>query len=495
MFRSLASSLISLFIVILSGFLLLFIWSGSEAITFERTKLDGDRELRDLVALQQKPSNLLDPEQVAGMDTFRVGTPGAGGGDSDMTPAAAPVTPMRNSGGGGTSVLWLSVAGFRGDYMDKSETPFMDQMSSAGGYTHKFKNVFPTLTYPSHVSQATGVPVDQHGIVGDNFKADGKGETLKSPTDPSLLRAEPIWTTATRQGVRVIVQGWPMSQNQTGENAAAYFDTEPFDPEMSDEDRLNKLLDTWITDSDPNKPRLVMARLNSLNVAGKKNGPRGDKTYEAVTAFDKMLEEFFKKLEEKWSEIHPDGDLVVFLTTDHGLTELQKNIHLPSLLGDKIKAPVEFVANQSMASLFFTELPAGEEEKAAILDEADRELNQMIYWRSFKPEELPEEWHYKVDDRIGDRVLVLKNGFAFSDTKASEPVYDPAEGDGIFGAYGYPVEDSIRMAGTAIIWGFPSAPRLGSREEIDALSIYPTICKLLGIEPAEGVTGEALPVN
>ncbi len=394
------------------------------------------------------------------------------------------------------TVLWLSIPGFRTDYVKKADSPFFDKIIGEGAETKKLKPMFPCLTYPSHVTLATGVPVEKHGIPADNFRKDG--ETVNEPTDASLLTAEPIWVTAVRQDRRVIVHDWPLSQNQSGDNAATHFLTD-YDAKLTDQQRLDKLMEVWSADKDEKKVRLVMARLNSINDAGHQFGPRAEETITAMTALDKTLEGFFNQLQEKWKDLSNPGDnLVVLITTDHGMAELQKNINLPQLMGETMNKRADYVVNEAVAHVYFKDLPEGEAQKKKFFDAFDRELKSKIFWRSYSKEKLPPEWKFNAADRIGDRILVAKSGFAFTEAKSDdgEPVFEPSSGPGLFGSWGYPVEDSSRMNGQGIIWGFPNgSPASGDLGEISSLQFHPTVCKLLGIEPAKDAKGEALSVK
>src|SRR5690606_19322734 len=97
-------------------------------------------------------------------------------------------------------VLWISVDGLRGDYVDRGVTPFLKSLMQHGAYSRQLAPVFPSLTFPSHVSQATGVPPGVHGIVSNNYYDAAAGRESRFPGDPNLLLAEPIWLTAARQG-------------------------------------------------------------------------------------------------------------------------------------------------------------------------------------------------------------------------------------------------------------------------------------------------------
>lgn len=487
MFRSLASSLITLIAILLFALVLLFLWSGSEGVEFARNPFPGDRStvqvLDDYRREQLKASELAQANRNMGRDT--------------ETETPEPSKTSSSSGDGPAVVLWISVPGFRGDYLEKAETAFFDKLATDGGGTNKLRPNFPCLTFPAHATLATGVTADKHGIIADRIRT-ADGTIVDSPTDPALLTAEPIWATATRQGIRTMVLDWPLSQNQTGDNKAAIFET-AYDPESTDEARLNKALEKWKADSasaGDNKLRLVMLRLDDIFRQGRLHGPRADETFAAVSATDKALQKFVETVQGELGTLAtPDANLVILITTDHGLAELDKNVNIGHLLGDAMMANADVIAHDAIANLYFKNLPENEAEKKIFIDKFDNELSKRIYFRTIKKEELPAEWAYQHPERTGDRVLVLKTGYAFADQKASEPVFDPTEGPNFFGAFGYPVEESIRMSGQIFIAGYPNSPLSGALAEIGQTAFHATVCKLLGIQPAEGAAAETLPLK
>lgn len=499
MFRSLASSLITLIAILLFAFVLLFLWSGSEGIQFTRSAFEGDKTT--VAVLEEYRRANMESTEVAMKDDEE---------DEEMTDEPA----AQNSGDGPAVVVWINIPGFRGDYLEKAEAPFLKKLATDGAATNKLRPSFPCLTYPSHITMATGVTPDKHGIIADRIRTP-TGEILDKPTDPALLLAEPIWTTATRQGIKTLVHDWPLSQNQTGEHKSAYF-LDSYDPESKDEARLAKALEQWRASAaggaapaaapadgaaapaaaGGDKLRLVMLRLNDVLREGLLHGPRADETYAAVGATDKALQGFFDTVQAEWTTLAPAGaNLVIFITTDHGLAELDKNVNIAHLLGDEMMKNCDIVAHDAIANLYFKGLPENEGEKKIFIDKFDNELSKRIYFRTVKKEELPAEWAYQNAERTGDRVLVLKTGYAFADVKASEPVFDPTEGPGFFGAFGYPVEESVRMSGQIFMAGYPKSPLSGTLDEVGQLSFHATVCKLLGIQPAAGAVTDTLPVN
>lgn len=239
-----------------------------------------------------------------------------------------------------------------------------------------------------------------------------------------------------------------------------------------------------------------MLRLNDIFREGLLHGPRADETYAAVGATDKALQTFFDTVQAEWATLAPpSANLVIFITTDHGIAELDKNVNIGHLLGPDMMKNCDIVAHDAVANLYFKGLPENEGEKKIFIDKFDNELSKRIYFRTLKKEELPADWAYLNPERTGDRVLVLKTGYAFADATAAEPVFDPTEGPGFFGGFGYPVEESVRMSGQIFMAGYPKSPISGALDEVGQLSFHATICKILGIQPAPGAVTDTLPVN
>src|SRR5690606_10417058 len=105
------------------------------------------------------------------------------------------------------TVLWISIDGVRPDYIDRGETPTLDRLMREGAFTRDLVPVFPSLTFPSHVSLATGTKVREHGITGNSFidisrtRPGRSVRPFRYPPWADMLEAEPIWLTAARQQI------------------------------------------------------------------------------------------------------------------------------------------------------------------------------------------------------------------------------------------------------------------------------------------------------
>lgn len=483
--KSAAIGIFTLIAVLIFTFTLGFIWTGSAGVQYKRVGMTGDQSTAVILeAWRQEMQQQAEDVETEVMDLGAGDMAGGGGGAM--------------GGGGDNTVIWINIPGFRGDYIDQAGASFFKKMTDDGASTTQMRPNFPPLTYPGHITMATGTTTNVHGIPSDVFRVAGEGsEILKRPMDPSILQAEPIWETATRQGMPTLVHDWPLSQNQTGENKAAYFLNE-FDPDSTDEQRLDRLWEAWTAHQGEKKLRLLMCRLDDILLAGKLNGPRNDETYEAVKKTDALVEAFVEKAKAAWGNLRgtKDGNLAFLITTDHGLAELDKNINISKLLGPDIMNNIDVAAHDAIGHVYFKNLPEGAAEANLRKDQIDAELKKRIYFRTYKQEDLPSDWKYSsAGGRVGDRVLVLKSGFSFSEVDAEEPVFDPSEGDGFYGGYGYPVSDSIRMSGQVILWGHPQQVSYGDLGEIDQTVFHGTVCKLLKINVSEKASDKTLEIK
>ncbi|MEM7013226.1 MAG: nucleotide pyrophosphatase/phosphodiesterase family protein [Verrucomicrobiota bacterium] len=470
---NITGSVSALVAAILACLTLMFVWGGTEQVTFNWVAMDDDYSAADLAAKRHPIQSYEIPD--AGDYS------NAGGG------VAAPVLD------GDNFVLWLNISGFRADYMEKAETPFLDGVG--GSSTRAMTPTFPALNWSSLMSQATGLTADGHGVVGNSMRDPGTGEVKQYPSDLSLLKAEPIWTTAKKAGLGVLVHDWPFSQQQPAEGGADIFKP-TFDISLSDEDRLNAIFDAWSSHTGETKLRLVMGSLHGLRKAAQDYGTREEDTLKAITAMDSTLSGFFKKLIDKWPDLRGgDGDkLHVVLTTDHGMVDAEKLINFEDLMGEMANQ-VDYVVDEGIAHLWFKDTPPDGMDMDEFVEFYDSELKKRIYWRSFAPDAYPSDWKLAAEGgHLGDRLLLLKPPYAFHTEKGSEGVYAPAETAGPFAASGYWVNDSSRMKGQMFAFSLTGGGGYSSDlGDVRATQVYPSVLQLLGLSaPTDLADSEGL---
>ena len=101
-------------------------------------------------------------------------------------------------------VVIVSADGFRWDLPGRAHTPTLDSLRRVGTHA-EMEPVFPSNTFPSHYSMATGLYPDSHGIVNNTFYSDSLGRYSMGDTSAVRIAAfyggEPLCNTAERQGL------------------------------------------------------------------------------------------------------------------------------------------------------------------------------------------------------------------------------------------------------------------------------------------------------
>lgn len=473
-----AGPILALLSVLVACLVFVLVWAGTERVRWERVAMDGDPVVADVE--RQLQSNMAAASSAEPIADFS--SPAA-------APAEAPAQPI-----GTNVVVWINVSGFRADYMDRTESQFLRSIINQNYYTTELHPPFPSLQYPSLMSQATGRGVREHGVLADKLRNPATGEIVDHPTDLSFLKAEPIWTTAKRQGVGVLVHHWPFSQKQPAEHAADSFVPE-LDFTSSAEERLKAVLEAWSAHKKEPKIRLVMVSLMDLDIAARSNGTKEQPTTDAVEKLDKALASFRDDLKAKWPSLRSSESdrLHLFITTDHGMVDVKRLINLGAALGD-LAQRVDFAACDGVAQLWFKKPPEGTDlEKYQA--EIDAELQSRIYWRVLNREQFPGAWNLGTGPQIGDRFITPKSGYAFTDKTGSDAVFDATETGGPLCGSGAAVADVPRMSGHAFFTtldGQAGGSNLGS---VDGTQLYPTVCLILGIQPAPGIKARPLPMR
>ncbi len=404
---------------------------------------------------------------------------------------------LDNPATGKTTVVWISMDGFRGDYVDRTDLPFFSRLMKEGVYSRRFRPVFPPITFPSHSAESTGVSVAQHGITGNDFYDIATRGLAHFPADASLLEAEPIWLTAERQGVRTLVFDWPLSQKQSGPVHADYFG-DKFELGLADADRLDHLLNTWRQDDESGKAkaagsslRLLMGYVEATDPAGHKFGPDAPEIAGVLQKLDQDIGTFAGKAQTYWqAHAAPADRLYLLFTTDHGMSPVVADANLELMLGlPHGQKEATVVTSANVANVFLDQTPAADRD-ARVATFLER-LKAYPFARAWRRADLPPTWNYANPTRTGDIVVVLSRGYTFN-RSVTQPVVEAAQTDGPKGMHGYPVEDDPEMFGVMFMARFPQP--FGGKDlgEVNWNQYHPTVAKILGIQPATEAKGVPL---
>lgn len=381
----------------------------------------------------------------------------------------------------GSTVFIISLDGIRPDYLQRTETPFFDGMMAQGIHSLEMIPVFPTVTFQSHVNIATGAKPDVHGITANTFY-DKRTQTIQRFAGPQKwMEAEPIWTTATRQGVRTLVLDWVKSHSQTGPYAAAYF-SESYTRNIADQERINRVLTTWEQDQHEQPLRLVMAYAESPDVEGHRYGPDAPETVASLTELDHFLAEVYQRVKSLWRRQAQEGDELYFLViSDHGMAHVHTHVDLSKAV--ELDPRLTFIPTSSMAHIFFDQIEDAGERQLAI-ERLEAKLKDIYPLTVHRRETLPRQWHYAHPYRTGDLVITVPSGYALMRHDGDHVLQPSAVNGRLFGAHGYDPDTCADMTTVFFATRYPTPLPKQNLGRISTSQIHATLARILNIAPS-----------
>jgi hypothetical protein len=368
------------------------------------------------------------------------------------------------------TVILVSWDGLRHDYPDlDSEAvplPALMRIADQGVRARRLTPVFPSNTFPGHVSLATGTYPDRHGIP-DNVFFDREKGVYRYEADANWLEAEPLWIAAERQGVLAATYFWVGSESDWHGQGWKYREA-PFDRERPESAKVDRIL-AWTRLPHAERPRLIMSYWSGADTAGHENGPDSDEVRAALVMQDQQL----RRLLEGFDADDAWKHTTLILVSDHGMTELGPFLDLEQALVDAgVRARV---FGATVAHVFL--------EDPAQIERAETAAVALGHVHVYRGDALPADMRLRHPRRTGDLVVIADMPYALS---------RPAGFDGYlmaglqlfghpFGMHGYdPTEPDMGGVFMAMGRGVSKDLALGDVRQIDVAA---TVARLLGIEP------------
>lgn len=374
------------------------------------------------------------------------------------------------------TVIVLSWDGVRHDFPDRTTLPALARMARDGARAERLVPPFPSSTFPSHVTLATGARVDRHGIVANAFRDRARGSFVYE-NDAAWLRAEPLWCAAERQGVRSAVFFWVGSETPW-EGVAATYRMAPFDGGVGEDEKVRQIL-AWLDLPAAERPRLVMSWWHGADAAGHRDGPDAPSVTAAMRQQDAALGALLAGIDARglWSAV------TLVVVSDHGMTAVDEAIDVRRVLADAGIA-ADVWNSEALATIWLAE--------PARRDAALRVLERLEGVRAYPVDGLPPDWHYDVPDRVGDVVAVVEPPRVFAAYGLWQRLRRRVALwlGGRQGGHGYdPRHEDMSGILFALGRGVPPGTALGV---VSALDVAPTVAALLGIAPPRHAEGRAL---
>ncbi len=185
--------------------------------------------------------------------------------------------------------------------------------------------VFPTNTFPNHVSLVTGVRPAVHGIVNNSFRDPERGPFRKE-SDPTWIEVEPLWSLLAGAGIRSAAYHWVGSEGnwRSGRGPAEW---RRFDASVPEAEKVDQIL-TWLTATPEERPRLITAWFRGADAAGHREGPGSPLARSQLLRQDAALQRLLLGIGERDLWDHT----TLLLVSDHGMTEVHETVDLALVL-------------------------------------------------------------------------------------------------------------------------------------------------------------------
>lgn len=410
-------------------------------------------------------------------------------------------------------VVVISIDGFAAFYWTdpQARLPRLRRLADRGAVADAMETVFPSTTWPTHVSMVTGVSPSAHGVVANHILNRQTRTTEDLTGDPiydapALLRAPTVYDLAHRAGLRTAAIDWPATRNATTLhfNLPFFKDQRVFEtqtaravweeltalgfpmhrqgewallPKRLHKDEMVGRVAAHVALR--HEPALLLVHFLCVDSLQHLHGPRSPEAYWALEYVDGLIGRFLDTLGD------PDlGRTTVFVVSDHGFLPSHREIR-PNVRLRKLGALREarFVMNHGAGALYRLDADAGAVEQLA--REIARLEGVSAMWTPAEYAALglpvPGDHH-----QVADVMFEAAPGYSYG---------DGGEGDEEHGAPKYlgthgqrPVYRDNAAFFLAAGAGIRRGLALGT---IQSRDVAPTVAATLGV-PMDGTEGTAL---
>lgn len=386
---------------------------------------------------------------------------------------ATPVSASEQQEASADPVIVISLDGFRHDYLTKFAPPHISRLAEQGTVA-KLEPVYPSKTFPNHISLATGLYPSKHGIV-DNYFYDTERNDFygmgKGYDDSTWLSGIPLWNLAEQQGVRAATYFWPESDARVNGMTPSYFYR--YSHNASPKKRIEQII-RWLQQPPASRPSLIMSYFHQIDSAGHRHGPNGAGTRAAVLYIDGLIGDLVTALAAE------QIDANIILVADHGMLETRSEdaIHV-----DQLPLPDGFERVHNSTRVFYYAKTDAAKQRVAALE---TQINNLQLPVTVNAVGALSELGYNASARSGDLVVDAQPPATFSSREIV-----PGR---ISGTHGYVGIEEMDAAFIAAGPAFATNRRV---ERLRVIDVYPLVAELLNLtisEPIDGDTAIILPL-
>ena len=365
-------------------------------------------------------------------------------------------------------LILISFDGFRWDYMNKTDTPNLDRLVTAGVKADALIPSFPSKTFPNHYTIITGLYPENHGIVSNTmydpvFDASFSLGNREEVRNGRWWGGEPIWVSAENQGLKTLCNFWPGSEAEINGVRPSYWIA--YDGNVPNVERVETVL-RYLDKPAKERPSFYTIYFSDPDDYGHLGGPDSSSINIAIQECDARVGQLIAGLEKR--ELF--GKVNIIIVSDHGMAQLSQERLI--FLDDYLDPSNLKILNWYPVLDIWCE----ESEVDSIFNLINgKHPDLSVYKRA----DVPKYLHYSNNIRIAPIVGILDNGWSLTShyCLASHPSYYTG------GTHGYdPANADMHAFFLAYGPAFKSGTIVPAFENIQ---LYNLMARVLEIEPAE----------
>jgi predicted AlkP superfamily pyrophosphatase or phosphodiesterase len=379
-----------------------------------------------------------------------------------------------------STVVLLSVDGFSYDYLQKYKPKNILNFAKSG-VSAPLLPVYPSKTFPNHLSIITGAYPVNHGIIHNRFyhpELNQKYHLSAGKENATWITADPFWSVAEENSIKSAVYFWPESQ-ALGHTPPTY--NIPYNKIVTNKARFKQLI-KWLKLPSAERPHFLVGYFSTVDSAGHHYGIDSPQITSEIRKFDVLFGDFLEKIS---NEI--DQPINIILVSDHGMTPIKKEATIFTEATFKyidIKSDgITVTYSDTQLFFYFDKTKVSKEtqlniEKQLKLNQLENEKPYSVYSKG----NYPERWHFNADVEIVPNIILEAKAPASFSNKANPTVFNGAT-HGYDPKYNRQLDGLFIAAGTDITQNKIIKP-------FQNIHIFPLMNKLLGLKEHEGIDGK-----
>ncbi|MDX2368899.1 MAG: ectonucleotide pyrophosphatase/phosphodiesterase [Colwellia sp.] len=379
-----------------------------------------------------------------------------------------------------STVILLSVDGFSFSYLQKYQPKNLLSFAKYG-VSARLLPVYPSKTFPNHLSIITGSYPINHGIIHNSFyhpELDKKYYLGAGKVNDTWLTAEPFWSVAEEQSIKSAVYFWPESE-VIGYTPPSY--NIPYNKNTSNKARIEQLI-AWLKLPDNQRPYFIASYFSTIDSAGHNYGVDSPQLITAINEFDELFGSFLERIN---NEVYQPVNII--LVSDHGMVPITKEANVFTSVTFKninIKSDgIKVTYSDTQLFIYFDKNKIAKKTRISIENklQSNRLVNKKLY-SIYKKGNYPQSWHFNADFAVVPDIIIEAIPPATFIWKKQLTKFDGA-------THGFDPKDNIPLHGLFIAAG-SNIIKGRVLEPFTNIHIFPLMNTLLGLNENKEIDGQ-----